>query len=114
VYYKQTQRGGETWTVDSATVAGWESRVTPEGFFYIEMTGTGTLTITNDRPIEMEDPDDGLPLDPPHVDPDPGPATGIDQEEVVSPYQKILHNGQILIIREGKAYTITGQTVKIE
>ena len=110
VYYRQTQRGGETWIVDSATVAGWESRVTPEGFFYIEMTGTGTLTITNDRPIEMEDPDDGLPLDPEI----PDVPTNIGQQEIVLPCQKILHNGQILIIRAGKAYTITGQTVKIE
>lgn len=111
VYYKQTQRGGETWIVDSATIAGWESRVTPEGFLYIEMTGTGTLTITNDRPAE-QDPDDGLPLDPPHED--PGPTTGIYQEEIISPYQKILYNGQIIIIRDGKAYTITGQAIKIE
>lgn len=122
VYYKQTQRGGETWTVDSATVAGWESRVTPEGFFYIEMTGTGTLTITNDRPIEMEDPDDGLPLDPPRPDPEPidpdpvdppGPATSVDQNAVVAPYSKMLHNGQILILRAGKTYTLTGQEIKI-
>ena len=114
VYYKQTYRGGETWIVDSATIAGWESRVTPEGFFYIQMTGTGTLTITNAKPVDDQDPDDGLPLDPPHVDPDPGPATGIEQKKVTIPCQKILHNGQILIIRAGKAYTITGQSVKFE
>ena len=113
VYYKKTPRGGYSGTIDSADIAGWEPRVTQDGYFYVRMTAGGTITFTNNRPAP-QDPDDGLPLDPPHVDPDPGPATGIDQEEVVSPYQKILHNGQILIIREGKAYTITGQTVKIE
>ena len=116
VYYKQTKRGGEGWVVDSATVAEWESRVTPEGFIYIQMTGTGTLTITNDRPIEMEDPDDGLPLDPPRPDPvdPPGPATGLDLNAVVVPCSKILHNGQILILRSGKTYTLTGQEIKID
>lgn len=110
VYYKQTQRGGETWMIDSATIAGWIAKRPPvDGFYYIQMLGTGTLTITNARPAE-QDPDDGLPLDPEI----PDVPTSIDQQEVILPCRKILHNGQILIIRAGKAYTITGQTVKIE
>ncbi len=111
VYRKQTKRGGETWTVDSATVTGWESRVTPEGFFYIQISGGGTLTFTNDRPAE-QDPDDGLPLDPPQED--PGPATGVNYTQPETEYTKILRNGQIFIIRAGKTYTITGQVVKTE
>ena len=108
VYYKKTPRGGYTGTIESAEIAGWESRVTPEGYFYVRMTAGGTITFTNNRPAP-QDPDDGLPLDPPHED--PGPTTGIYQEEIISPYQKILYNGQIIIIRDGKAYTITGQVI---
>jgi hypothetical protein len=107
-YYKQTKRGGETWTVDSATVAGWVSRITPEGYFYIRTTADGTITFITAKP-EEQDPEGDDP-----EDPDPGPATGIEQQQIVLPCKKILHNGQILIIRAGKAYTITGQTVKIE
>ncbi len=115
VLYQQTERGGATWTVDSATVAGWEVKRPPvDGFYYVRTTADGTITLTTTKPAEQdpEGEDPIYPEDP--VEPDPGPATGIDQEKVVSPYQKILHNGQILIIHEGKAYTITGQTVKIE
>ena len=112
MYRKQTQRGGETWTVDSATVTGWESRATAEGFIYIQMSGSGTLTVTNARPAEEQDPDDGLPLDPPQED--PGPATGMQYTQPDTGYKKVLLHGQILIIRAGKAYTITGQPIKID
>lgn len=111
VYHKQTPRGGLTWTIDSAEIAGWEKRVTPEGYFYVRVTAGGAITFTNNRPAP-QDPDDGLPLDPPHED--PIIPTGIDhQEAVVMPCRKIFHNGQILIIRAGKTYTITGQVVML-
>lgn len=108
VLYKQTARGGESWTVDSATIDSWAERVTSEGYLYVRGTTDGTITVTTTKP-EEQDPEGDDP-----EDIDPGPTTGIDQEEVVSPYQKILHNGQILIIRDGKAYSITGQAIKIE
>lgn len=112
VYYKKTPRGGYSGTIDSADIAGWEPRVTQDGYFYVRMTAGGTITFTNNRPAP-QDPDDGLPLDPPHED--PIIPTGIEhQEAVVMPCRKIFHNGQILIIRAGKTYTITGQVVKIE
>ena len=111
VYYKQTARGGEVLTLDSATVTGWKSRVTPEGYFYVRTTAAGTITFTNARPAE-QDPDDGLPLDPPTED--PGPTTGFVSTQPKIECTKILYNGQIIILRAGKAYTITGQPIKID
>lgn len=109
VYYKKTPRGGYSGTIDSADIAGWEPRVTQDGYFYVRMTAGGTITFTNNRPAP-QDPDDGLPLDPPHED--PIIPTGIEhQEAVVMPCRKIFHNGQIFIIRAGKTYTITGQVI---
>ena len=131
VLYKQTDRGGETWTVDSATVAGWEAKRPPvDGFYYVRGTSTGTITLTTTKPAEQdpegddpiypEDPVEPDPIDPDPdpIDPDPvdppGPATGVEQDAVVAPYSKILHNGQILILRAGKTYTLTGQEIKID
>ena len=99
VYYHQTPRGGQTWSVDSATIAGWKARVTPEGYFYLRMTGGGTITLTNNKP-EEEEPED-IPTGRPIVKPE-------------TECRKILHHGKIYILRGGKAYTITGQTAKIE
>lgn len=103
VYYFQTVRGGQTWTIDSATIAGWKDRVTPEGYFYVRMTGGGYITFTTNKP-EEEEPEDI----------DPGPTTGIYEQEETLPCKKVLHNGQIYIMRAGKAYSITGQALKIE
>lgn len=105
VYYKQTSRGGQTWTLDSATIADWKSRVTPEGFFYFRMTAGGTITLTNNKP-EGDDPEDPEPGD----DTTTGWISNAEKQEC----RKILHNGQIIIIRAGKAYTMTGQLVKID
>ena len=42
-----------------------------------------------------------------------GPATAIDNNTVVAPQvDKILRNGQVLIIRDGKTYNMVGQEVK--
>lgn len=111
VYYKQTARGGEVITLDSATVTEWKERVSPEGYFYVRTTATGTITITNNKPAE-QDPDDGLPLDPPNED--PGTLTGFENHQPKIECTKILYRGQIIILRAGKAYTITGQPIKID
>lgn len=103
VYYKQTPRGDPSlsidWNVDSATIAGWKERVTPEGYFYLRMTGGGTITFTTSKP-EEEEPED-IP-------------TGCYIVKPETECRKVFRNGQIYIIRGGKAYTITGQTAKIE
>lgn len=108
VLYKQTARGGESWTVDSATIDSWAERVTSEGYLYVRGTTDGTITATTTKP-EEQDPEGDDP-----EDIDPGPTTGMSAQEVTVVYKKILYNGQILIIRDGKAYTITGQAIKIE
>ena len=109
VYYKQTPRGGATLSLDSATVADWAPRVTPEGYFYVRVTAGGTITFSNAKPAP-HDPEDGLPLDPPE-DIDPGTTTGIIQTRPEIECTKLLYHGQIVIIRAGKAYTITGQVI---
>lgn len=109
VYYKKTPRGGYTGTIESAEIAGWESRVTPEGYFYVRMTAGGTITFTNTKPVE-QDPD-GV-LDP--KEEDPGLPTGIESTQLKIECNKMLYNGQIIILRAGKAYTITGQPIKID
>ncbi|MBR2167350.1 MAG: hypothetical protein IJ920_03360 [Paludibacteraceae bacterium] len=111
VLYKSTQRGGETWTVDSTTLDSWAERVTPEGYLYIRGTADGTITITNNKP-EEQDPEGNDPED---EDPgEGGTTTGWFTIEPEVECKKVLHNGQIIIIRAGKAYSITGQVVKIE
>ena len=44
---------------------------------------------------------------------EPSPATGVEdiQPSEVS-YQKVLRNGQVLILRNGETYTITGARVQ--
>lgn len=100
VYYKQTARGGrQTWTIDSATVDGWKSRVSVDGYLYFRMTAGGTITFITTKP-EEEEPEDT--------------PTGWFYVEPETEYRKVIHNGQIYILRGGKTYTITGQSVKIE
>ena len=111
VYYKKTPRGGYSGTIDSADIAVWEPRVTQDGYFYVRMTAGGTITFTNNRPAP-QDPDDGLPLDPPQED--PGPTTDFQTTLPKVGCSKILYNGQIIILRAGKAYTITGQPIKMD
>lgn len=104
VYHKQTARGGETWTISSEEIDGWKDKLTPrDGFYYVRTTADGTITITTNKPEELDSEGD-----------DPGPTTGMSAQEVTVVYKKIFQNGQILILRGGKAYTITGQTAKIE
>ena len=110
VYYKQTKRGGETWTIDSASVEEWKSRVTLEGYFYVRTTAGGTITFTNAKP-EEQDPDDGLPLDPPS---NPDIPTLIEYTRPEPECTKLLYHGQIIILRGGTYYTITGQTIKMD
>lgn len=99
VYYHQTPRGGETFTIDSTTISEWKSRVTADGYFYLRITAGGTITLTNNKP-EEEEPEDT--------------PTGWFYVEPETEYRKVIHNGQIYILRGGKTYTITGQSVKIE
>ena len=99
VYYYQTARGGETWTIDSASVAAWKERVTPEGFFYVRTTAGGTITFTNNKP-EEEDPEDIL--------------TRSNMLSTDPECKKMIRDGQIIIWRAGKAYTIMGQALKID
>ncbi len=43
----------------------------------------------------------------------PGPVTGMDEiEEVAAGVQKIVRNGQVLILRDGKTYNVMGQVVE--
>lgn len=104
VLYKQTARGGETWTVDSAAIAGWEMKLVPQdGFYYIRTTADGTITFTTAKPEEQ---------DPEGDDPDeqePGTPTGGQTLKPDTECRKVLHNGQIYIIRAGRVYTLTGQ-----
>ena len=107
-YYFQTARGGQTWTVDSATVVGWETKLPPlDGYYYIRTTADGIITFTTTKPEEL-DPEGDDPED------EPGTPTGLHEQVKTLPYQKIMHKGQIYIMRGGKTYSITGQTVKIE
>ena len=110
VLYKQTAYGGDTWTVDSATIASWKGRIDPDGYLYFRGTATGTITVTTDKP-EEQDPEGDDPEDPePGDDTTTGWISNAEKQEC----RKILHNGQIIIIRAGNTYTITGQPVKIE
>lgn len=106
VLYKPTARGGETWTIDSATIASWKNRVTSDGYLYVRTTADGTIVVTTDKPEEQDpegdDPGEG------------GITTGWFTIEPEIECKKVLHNGQIIIIRAGKAYSITGQVVKID
>lgn len=106
VLYKPTARGGETWTIDSATIASWKNRVTSDGYLYVRTTADGTIVVTTDKPEEQDpegdDPGEG------------GITTGWFTIEPEIECKKVLHNGQIYIMRGGKTYSITGQTVKIE
>ena len=43
---------------------------------------------------------------------EPGPATNVENTEVETKAQKVLQNGQILILRGDAVYTITGVRVK--
>ncbi|MBR6065518.1 MAG: hypothetical protein IKP57_03750 [Paludibacteraceae bacterium] len=99
VYYYQTPRGSQTFTIDSTTIAEWKSRVKADGYFYLRITAGGTITFTNNKP-EEEEPEDT--------------PTGWFYVEPETEYRKVIHNGQIYILRDGKTYTITGQSVKIE
>ena len=107
VLYKQTNFGGDTWTVDSTTIASWKSRITPDGYLYVRGTADGTITLTTNKP-EEQDPEGDDPND------DPGPTTDVENTQPKIECTKILYNGQIIILRAGKAYTITGQPVKID
>ena len=109
VMYKQTDRGGETWTVDSATIASWKNRVTPEGVFYIRTTANGKITLTTTKPEEL-DPEGDDPEDEPG---EGGTTTGWWIVKPETECKKIMHNGQIYIMRGGKAYSITGQVVML-
>ena len=109
VYYFQTVRGGETWTVDNATIAGWKDRVTPEGYFYVRMTGGGYITFTTNKPEEEELED----IDPEDEPGEGGTTTGWWIVKPETECKKIMHNGQIIIIRAGKTYSITGQVVML-
>lgn len=109
VLYKQTNYGGDTWTVDSATVASWKSRITPDGFLYVRGTADGIITITNDKP-EEQDPEGDDPEDEPG---EGGTTTGWWIVKPETECKKIMHNGQIYIMRGGKAYSITGQVVML-
>ena len=109
VYHLQTARGGQTWTISSEEVNGWKDKLTPpDGFYYVRTTADGTIMVTTAKP-EEQDPEGDDP-----EDIDPGPTTEMSAQEVTVVYKKILHNGQILIIRDGKAYSITGQSIKID
>ena len=44
--------------------------------------------------------------------PDPGEATGVDSEELRVKSEKCIRNGQLLIERGGKTYTLTGQELR--
>ena len=108
VLYKQTERGGETWTISSEDIAGWEVKRAPvDGFYYIRGTASGTITLTTAKP-EEQDPEGDDPEYKPDIPTSLRPAT------LDTGYKKVLHHGQILIIRAGKAYTITGQPIKID
>ena len=109
VLYKQTARGGESWTVDSATIDSWAGRVTSEGYLYVRGTTDGTITFTTTKP-EEEDPEGDDPED----EPGEGTTTGWWIVKPETECKKIMHNGQIYIIRGEKTYTITGQVVKID
>ena len=104
--YKPTARGGETWTIDSATIASWKNRVTSDGYLYVRTTADGTIVVTTDKPEEQDpegdDPGEG------------GITTGWFTIEPEIECKKVLHNGQIYIMRGGKTYSITGQAVKID
>lgn len=108
VLYKQTAYGGETWTIDSATVASWKSRVTPDGYLYVRGTADGIITLTTDKP-EEQDPEGDDP-----DDEDPGIPTAVMYTRPETECTKFLHNGQIVILRAGKAYTVTGQMIKMD
>ena len=41
--------------------------------------------------------------------PTPDPTTGLDQADIKIKAQKIFRDGQLLIIRNGKTYTVTGE-----
>ncbi len=113
VFYKQTKRGGrQIITIDSASVEDWNSRVTPEGYFYVRMTAGGTITFITNKPVADQDPDDGLPLDPEEEEPG-GTTTGWFTVEQETQCTKLLYHGQIVIFREGKYYTITGQVIML-
>lgn len=99
----RSARGGGIFTFDSSAIAGWASKVTPEGYLYVRTTADGTITFTTTKPEEQ---------DPEGEDPEyPEIPTGMDNSSPERDYQKILHNGQIFIIRAGKTYTITGQVI---
>ena len=111
VYHKQTARGGETWTISSEEIAGWPEKLTPrDGFYYVRTTADGTITLITNKPEEL-DPEGDDPEDEPG---EGGTTTGwwIVKPEIDC--KKVMHNGQIIIIRAGKAYSITGQALKIE
>lgn len=110
VYIKEGIDRFVTVHVDSATIAGWESRVPVDGFYFVRTNQNGTLTFTTTKPEEQDpegdDPEDQTPGD--------DVTTGWINTPQQTEYRKILHNGQILILRAGKAYTMTGQLVKID
>ncbi len=111
VYRKQTNRGGQTWELDSATIASWAVALTPEGYFYVRMTAGGTITFTTTKPEEQdpegEDPEDENPGE-------GGTTTGWFTIEPEIDCRKVIIDGQIYILRVGKTFTITGQAIKIE
>lgn len=111
VLYRQTARGGETWTVDSATVDGWKNKLTPvDGFYYVRATADGTITLTTTKP-EEQDPEGEDPEDEPG---EGGTTTGWFTIEPEIDCRKVIVDGQIYILRGGKTFTITGQAIKIE
>lgn len=111
-YYKQTPKGTSTVHVDSATIEGWKTKglcggVKSDGWLYVKFTtenNASYITFTSYKP-EEEDPED-LPEEP--------ILTGIETMRSDIECTKQLYNGQIIIRRAGKAYTITGQPVKID
>ncbi len=106
----RSARGGGTFTFDSTAIAGWASKVTPDGYLYVRTTANGTITFTTTKPEEQDPEGD----DPEEIDPgEGGTTTGWWIVKPETECKKIMHNGQIYIMRGGKTYSITGQVVML-
>ena len=104
VYYKQTARGSDVLKIDSATIAGWKERVTPEGFFYVRMTTGGTIIFTTAKPAET---------DPEGDDPEiPTAVENVQGDNVQS--TKVIENGQLYLMYKGTMYNVQGMKVVSE
>lgn len=126
--YQMTKYVADTIPVTRETIDTWNNKgyiggaSASGGWLYIKFTkelATATITFTSFKPAEQDPEGDDPDYPEDHTDdPDPpenpeDPPTATPQTIAPTPCIKQLHNGHIIILREGKYYSLTGQQIHL-